>query len=241
MPPSTPPPHPSQGTGKTIFLIDATLSLQSTRFQVAAENLIVALIVSRLGFVSSLYARPQPTSQTLPDLSANSSLFFDLVALQAHSSTDNGSPVPQDMLAEVSFKKGGLNCALRREVALSPTIRTALAIGHLQLSVPRSAIRLSRFIDEWKADYLPGLEHTVQELVSDLRQGDAVSPSPTSAKPRILATHLQFSIGSCGVYLHVLPGTWLSWELMNVVAYFKLGLGVVPSRQLSAPFGLRFS
>lgn len=241
MPPSTPPPHPSQGTGKTIFLIDATLSLQSTRFQVAAENLIVALIVSRLGFVSSLYARPQPTSQTLPDLSANSSLFFDLVALQAHSSTDNGSPVPQDMLAEVSFKKGGLNCALRREVALSPTIRTALAIGHLQLSVPRSAIRLSRFIDEWKADYLPGLEHTVQELVSDLRQGDAVSPSPTSAKPRILATHLQFSIRSCGVYLHVLPGTWLSWELMNVVAYFKLGLGVVPSRQLSAPFGLRFS
>jgi hypothetical protein len=240
IPPSIPPPHPPQGTGKTTFLIDATLSLQSTRFQVAAEELIVALIVSRLGFVSSLYARPQATP-ALPDLSANSSLFFDLVALQAHSSTDNGSPVPQDMLAEVSLKKGGLNCALRREVALGLTMRTALAIGHLQLSVPRSAIRLSRFIDEWKADYLPGLEHTIHELVSDLRQGEAVSPSPTSSKPPISATHLQFSIGSCGVYLHVLPGTWLSWELMNIVAYLKLGLGLVPSRQLSAPFGLRFS
>ena len=241
IPSSIPPPHPPQGTGKTTFLVDATLSLQSTRFQVAAEKLIVSLIVSRLGFVSSLYARPHPTSQILPDLSANSSIFFDLVALQAHSSTDNGSPVPQDMLAEISLKHGGLNCALRREVALSPTIRAALAIGHLQLSVPRSAIRLSRFIDEWKADYLPGLEHTIQELVSDLRRGDAVSPSPTSAKPPSPITHLQFSIGSCGVYLHVLPGTWLSWELMNVVAYLKLGVGLVPSRQLSAPFGLRFS
>lgn len=241
IPSSIPPPHPPQGTGKTTFLIDATLSLQSTRFQVAAEKLIVALIVSRLGFVSSLYARPHPTSQTLPDLSANSSLFFDLVALQAHSSTDNGSPVPQDMLAEISLKRGGLNCALRREVALSPTIRAALAIGHLQLSVPRSAIRLSRFIDEWKADYLPGLEHTIQELVSDLRRGDAVSPSPTSAKPPTPIMQLQFSIRSCGVYLHVLPGTWLSWELMNIVAYLKLGVGLVLSRQLSAPFGLRFS
>ena len=241
IPSSILPPHPPQGTGKTTFLIDATLSLQSTRFQVAAEKLIVALIVSRLGFVSSLYARPQPTSQTLPDLSANSSLFFDLVALQAHSSTDSGSPVPQDMLAEISFKKGGLNCALRREVALSPTIRAALAIGHLQLSVPRSAIRLSRFIDEWKADYLPGLEHTIQELVSDLRQGDAVSRSPTSTKPPVSTTNLQISIGSCGIYLHVLPGTWLSWELVNIVAYLKLGVGLVSSRQLSAPFGLRFS
>ena len=238
--PSTPPPNLGQGTSKTTFLIDATLSLQSTRFQVAAEKLIVALIVSHLGFVSSVYARPPLASQSLLDLSVNSSLFFDSIALQAHSSADKGSPVLQDMLAELSFMKSGLNCALRREAALNPTIRTALAIGRLQLSVPRSAIRLSRFIEEWKADYLPGLEHTIQALVSDLRQGDAVSPSPASAKPSLPTTHLQFSIGSCGIFLHVLPGTWLSWELMDTVAYLKLG-GLVPARQLSAPFGLRFS
>jgi hypothetical protein len=239
--PSIPPPNLAQATSKTTFLIDATLSLQSTRFQVAAEKLIVALIVSRLGFVSSVYARPHLSSQSPLDLSANSSLFFDSIALQAHSSIDKGSPVPLDMLAEVSFMKSGLNCALRHEVALNPTIRAALAIGRLQLSVPRSAIRLSRFIEEWKADYLPGLEHTIQALVSDLRQGDAVSSSPKSAKPSLPTMYLQFSIGSCGICLHVLPGTWLSWELMETVAYLKLGVGLVPSRQLSAPFGLRFS
>ena len=238
---SIPSPHVTQGTWKTTFLIDATLSLQSARFQVAAEKLTVALIVSRLGFVSSAYARPHLGSQGLLDLSANSSLFFHSVALQAHSSADNGSPVPQDMLAEIAFKNSGLNCAFRREVALSPTIRAALAVGRLQLSVPRSAIRLSRFIEEWKADYLPSFEHTIQALVSELRQSDTVSSSPASSKPLIPTTHLQFSIGSCGVSLHVLPGTWLSWELIDTVAYLKLGVGLVPSRSLSAPFGLKFS
>jgi hypothetical protein len=236
-----PPPGLAQGPLKTTFLVDATLSLQSLRFQIAAEKLIVAFIVSRLGIVSSVYARPHLTSHGRPDLSANASLFYDSVALQARSSTDKGSPPPQDMLAEISLKKTGLNCALRHEVALNPTIRAALAIGCLQLSVPRSAIRLSRFIEEWKADYLPSFEQTVQALVSELRQEPTVPSSPTSIRDLIPITHLQLSIGSCGVFLHVLPGTWLSWELLDTVAHLKLGVGPVHSHQSSAPFGLRFS
>ena len=239
--PSIPPPQLAQAPSKTTFLIDATLSLQSLRLQVAAEKLIVAFIVSRLGFVSSAYACPHLTSQGRPDLSANSSLFFDSVALQAHSSTDKGSPIPQDMLAEILLRKTALNCALRHEVALNPTIRAALAVDRLQFSVPRSAIRLSKFIEEWKADYLPGFEQTIQALVSELRQGHAVPSSPTNAKHLVPTTHLQLSMVSCGVFLHVLPGTWLAWELIDTVSYLKLGVGVIHSRHLSALFGLRFS
>jgi hypothetical protein len=54
-------------------------------------------------------------------------------------------------------------------------------------------------------------------------------------------THLQLSIVSCGVFLHVLPGTWLSWEVLDTVAHLKLGVGLALSRQSAAPFGLRFS
>ncbi|KAH9985984.1 hypothetical protein BJV74DRAFT_946145 [Russula compacta] len=239
--PSISPLHLAQAPSKTTFLIDATLSLQSLRLQVAAEKLIVAFIVSRLGFVSSAYARPHLTSQGPPDLSANSSLFFDSVALQAHSSADTGSLIPQDMLAEILLRKTAFNCALRHEVALNLTIRAALAVDRLQLSVPRSAIRLSKFIEEWKADYLPSFEQTIQALVSELRQGHTVPSSPTNAKHLVPTTHLQISMGSCGVFLHVLPGTWLAWELIDTVAYLKLGVGVVHSRPLSAFFGLRFS
>jgi hypothetical protein len=238
---SIPPPQLAHGPLKTIFLVDATLSLQSLRFQVAAEKLIVAFIISRLGLVSSVYVRPHLIPQGRPDLSANVSLFFVSVALQARSSTDKDSPAPQDTLAEILLKKVGLNCALRHEVALSPTIRAALAVGCLQLSVPRSAIRLSRFIEEWKADYLPSFEQTVQALVSELRQEPAVPSSPTNMRDLVPTMHLQLSIVSCGVFLHVLPGTWLSWELLDTVAHLKLGVGLALSRQSAAPFGLRFS
>jgi hypothetical protein len=238
---SIPPPRLVQGPLKTIFLVDATLSLHSLRFQVAAEKLIVAFIISRLGLVSSVYVRPHLTPQGRPDLSANASLFFDSVALQARSSTDKDSPAPQDTLAEILLKKAGLNCALRHEVALSPTIRAALAVGCLELSVPRSAIRLSRFIEEWKADYLPSFEQTIQTLVSELRQEPTVPSSPTSMRDLVPTTHLQLSIVSCGVFLHVLPGTWLSWEVLDTVAHLKLGVGLALSRQSAAPFGLRFS
>jgi hypothetical protein len=53
--------------------------------------------------------------------------------------------------------------------------------------------------------------------------------------------HLQLSIGSCGVFLHVFPGTWLSWELLDTVAHLKLGVGLALSRHSAASFGLRFS
>jgi hypothetical protein len=238
---SIPPPHLAQSPWKTTLLVDATLSLQSLRFQVAAENLIIAFIISRLGLVSSVYVRPHLTPQGRPDLSANASLFFDSVALQARSSMDKDSPAPQDTLAEILLKKAGLNCALRHEVALNPTIRSALAVGCLQLSVPRSAIRLSRFIEEWKADYLPSFEQTVQALVSELRQEPTVPSSPTSMRDLVPTIHLQLSIVSCGVFLHVLPGTWLSWELLDTVAHLKLGVGPALSHQPAAPFGLRFS
>ena len=238
---SIPLPNHSQDLSKTAFLVDVTLSLQSLRFQVAAEKLIVAFIVSRLGLVSSVYARPHLTSQGRPDLFANGSVFFDSMALQAHSSTDKGLPAPQEMLAEIMLKKTGLNCALRHEVAQNPTIRAALAVGCLQFSVPRSAIRLSRFIEEWKADYLTSFEQTVQALVSELRQEPTVSSSPTSIGDTVPTTHLQLSMGSCGVFLHVFPGTWLSWELLDTVAHLRLGVRLTHSRQSRALFGLRFS
>jgi hypothetical protein len=238
---SVPSPHPTQGPWRPTFLVDAMLSIHALRFQIAAEKLIVAFIVSRLGFVSSVHARPHPNSQGRPDLSTNSSLFFDSVTLEACSSTDDGFPVPQDVLAEISIKKTGLSCVFRHELALNPTIRAALVVGCLQLSVPRSAIRLSGFIEEWKADYLPRFEQTIQALVSELQQEPAAHSSPKNVQRRIPTTNLQVSIGSCGVFLHVLPGTWLSWELMDTLPYLKLGIDAVHSRRLNASFGLRFS
>ena len=239
--PSLPTPQTSRSLWKRTLLVDVVLSLDGLRLQVAAEKLIVAYNVSHLDFVSSAYIRTHSGHHARPELSANSSLFLDSMSLEAHSSSDRDFPVPQHMLAEISTKKTNFNCTLRQEVTLAQTVRAALVVGSLQLSVPRSAIRLWKFIEEWKADYLPGFERTIQALVSELRQPPSTQSSPTTAPRKLPTTHLQFSVGSCGVFFHVLPGTWLSWELFDTLAYLKLGVGSAKSRRLSSSFGLRFS
>ena len=240
-PPSPPTPQAFQKLWKPTLLVDVVLSLDALRLQVAAEKLIVAFNVSHLDFVSSVYTRTHSGHPGRPEQSANSSLFLDSMSLEAHSSSDRDFPVPQHMLAEISVKKTNFNCALRKEVTLTQTIRAALVVGSLRLSVPRSAIRLWKFIEEWKADYLPGFERTIQALVSELRQAPSTQSSPTNTQLKLPTTHLQFSVGSCGVFFHVLPGTWLSWELFDTLAYLKLGVGTVKSRRVSSSFGLRFS
>jgi hypothetical protein len=239
--PSPSTPQTCQSLCKSTILVDVVLSLDALRLQVAAEKLIVAFNVSHLDFVSSAYIRIHSGHPARPELSANSSLFLDSMSLEAHSSSDRDFPVPQHMLAEISVKKTNFNCALRHELTLTQTIRAALVVGSLRLSVPRSAIRLWKFIEEWKADYLPGFERTIQALISELRQAPNTQSSPTNAQLKVPTTHLQFSVGSCGVFFHVLPGTWLSWELFDTLAYLKLGVGIVKSRRLSSSFGLRFS
>ena len=238
---SLPTPQASQSSWKPTLLVDVVLSLNALRLQVAAEKLIVAFNVSHLDIISSAYIRTHSGHPPRSELSANASLFLDSMALEAHSSSDRDFPVPQDMLAEISVKKTNFNCALRHEVTLTPTIRAALVVGSLRLSVPRSAIRLWKFIEEWKANYLPGLERTIQALVSELRQGPRTSSSPTNTQFKLPTTHFQFSVASCGVFFHVFPGTWLSWEVFDTLAYLKLGIGVVKSRRLSSSFGLKFS
>ena len=240
--PSPPAPQPSQSLWKKpTLLVDVVLSLNAIRLQVAAEKLIVAFNVSHLDFISTAYTRTHSGHPPRPEVSANASFFLDSMALEAHSSSDRDFPVPQDMLAEISVKKTSFNCALRHEVSLTPTIRAALVVGALRLSVPRSAIRLWKFIEEWKANYLPGFERTIQALVSELRQGPSTPSSPTNTQLKLPTTHFQFSVGSCGVFFHVFPGTWLSWELFDTLAYLKLGVGVTKSRRLSSIFGLKCS
>jgi hypothetical protein len=50
----------------------------------------------------------------------------------------------------------------------------------IKLHVPRSALRLYRFVEEWRQDYLPGLEATLNTLLSEYRASPPKSPrSPT--------------------------------------------------------------
>jgi hypothetical protein len=148
----------------------------------------------------------------------NHSLLFSNVVLRACAA---GVPEAQDqhVLASLSFEDGKSNAVLRQEQLSSMASRIALSIKALELSIPRSAMRLYKFAEEWRADYLPGLKKTMGAVVSEARRKPG-SPAPRKpSKP--VAINLNALFPSIRVSLQVMHGTWLAWEMVETVAFFR--------------------
>jgi hypothetical protein len=143
----------------------------------------------------------------------------------------------QDILASITFTVCKINSLARFESAMASQIRLVFSVEGFHFNVPRSALRLYRFAQEWRADFLPGIEATVKELLSELHKAPSkpLSPTPSRSTQRSPTLHLNGQIESFGVSLQVMHGTWLSWRLNNVIVYLK-SLGA-----LKKVFGLRLA
>ena len=200
--------------------IDVAFNLQRSSLRAATEKLIIEFRTSGLTAASSLLLEPS-TSDTVSagsTTSMNHSLLFSKVALRACAA---GVPEAQDqhVLASLSFEDGKSNVVLRQEQLSTMASRIVLSLRTLELSVPRSAMRLYKFAEEWRADYLPGLEKTMRAVVSEARRRPE-SPAPKkSSKP--IAIHLNALFPSIRVSLQVMHGTWLAWEMVDTTAFFR--------------------
>ncbi|TFY67887.1 hypothetical protein EVG20_g3774 [Dentipellis fragilis] len=221
--------------------LEISLSLQHFRVQAAAEKLIVVWRIGHIIFVTSALIRSQTFSYRHSDLSINTLMQFNSISLEAHSRPGKISPTAEDILASVVLRRGGVHAVLRQEPILSSTIRGAVSADEFLLSVPRSAIRLWRFIDEWRAEYTPGINATVEALSSEPKlklasNSSSLSPLPILQKKHP-AMHIQASLKSLRIRLHVMTGTWLFWELCDIVGYLRFSM--TSSRKSSRSFGLR--
>ena len=231
----TPSSKPARNCQDVVYS-DISVSFKRFRLQVAAENLIVVLGSSGLTIFSSAYLRK---AQGRWDISANTSLFLDSASVKARSSPEGQNPTARDALASAVVNGVKVNAVGRQEPFLSSTIRATLSVHDVRLSVPRSAIRLIRFVEEWRADYLPGIESMVYALLLEARKKPKAART-TRTTPRKLPTiQFQASLATLGVSLHIMPGTWLSWEVFNIVTYLRFTL--TSTRKLSRFFGLRLA
>lgn len=235
--PSPESPFP-RGDPELIYA-DVNVSLRHLRLQAAAERLILVYDASALTFASTMTLRSVIGPPRRWDISSNSSLVFDSISLAARSAMDSNA---QDILASFDISRIQLNSLIRVEPAASIHVRGTVAVDGIRLSVPRSAIRLVKFVEEWRGDYLPIMETTIAALLSEVRPttGPSKPTKPTrSSQKRPPIIQLQGTVSSIGVFLHVLPGTWLSWEVFNVVAYARYIL--TNSRTSSRSFGLQIA
>ncbi|THH30793.1 hypothetical protein EUX98_g3395 [Antrodiella citrinella] len=207
-----------------LYQLDVVLSSKSLRFKAAAERLIIEYKASGVTYVSTVLAKHVPNSRIAWDLSMNHTLSFAEIRLQACSVAEIARSKEYSVLASVAVTGGQLSIPLRRESSARPSARAVFLVEGIHFNVPRSAMRLYRFMEEWQADYLPGLQATAKALLSELGNGreKAISiSSHTSSQAMLPSLELHTSISSLRVSLQVMHGTWLSWEINKIMAYLS--------------------
>ncbi|KAG6845925.1 hypothetical protein H0H87_000731 [Tephrocybe sp. NHM501043] len=235
--PSNKPLHPSSSnTVSTRFVsIDMVFSLGHLRVQAAAENLVFEFGLSGVRGASSMFFHPQASGGQ----SMNHSLLFDKVFIRARSPSDMAKYIEQDILASLELASAKINTVVRIEPSSKTKLRLVFTLADVQFLVPRSALRLYRFVQEWRADFLPGIEATVSALLSELHSTPTKVSSPrlqraSSGRPSF---QVQGELSHVGIALQVMHGTWLSWEAINLTAYVNSS----SAPTLGYAFGLRLT
>ncbi|EGO25461.1 hypothetical protein SERLADRAFT_415036 [Serpula lacrymans var. lacrymans S7.9] len=210
------------------------VSLHKFQFQAAAENLIFEFGGSKLTMVSSTLSK-LALSTRIPDQSHSISILFDEVFLRARSKQKGLGPPNQDVLASLTFSKGKFNALARQDPSSNMLLRLIVSLDSICLAVPRSAIRLYRFVEEWRADFLPGMETTVQAFLTELKSTEAKPSSPLieGNTPDIRITGC---VSTIGISLQVMHGTWLSWDIHHMTTLLSSG---IRSTHLAQSFEIR--
>ena len=189
----------------------------SMNIHAGAENLTFEVIGSSLDFSSSSLTRLDIGAE-----SANGFFAFGDIHVRARSKGADTGIFEQDILASLALANGRIDAAQRHDLA-SKTLRIMFGLEEILVSVPRSAIRLYRFVEEWRADFLPGVEATAETLFSELKQNSMSTvskPSLARSAERLSSVlHVNGRIARLGVTLQVMRGTWLSWTVEDTTGF----------------------
>jgi len=210
--------HPSG-----IVLTEIIGSVHHLQIQAAAENLILVLGIHGLRASSAMLAMQKKS------LSGNTNILFDEVYLQARSPTNPSRASDQDILAVVAFSDGKSSVVSKSDLGSRTNLKVVFTLTSFKLHVPRSALRLYRFVEEWRSDYLPGIEATTKALLSEYKAAPQKPPPPStssiSSHGPLIQIHTQ--VEHFEVSLQVMHGTWLSLEMNKTMAYVHNNTGAL--------------
>lgn len=214
---NTPDDHPTQATTLLVSQTILVARVGNMNIRAGAENLTFEVTGSSMDFSFSSLVRPAMGME-----SASGIFAFGDIHVRARSKGTDTASSEQDILASLALTNGRIDAAQRHDPE-SKTLRIIFGLEEILLSVPRSAIRLYRFVEEWRADFLPGVEATAEMLVSELKQSSmsTVSKPSLARSAEQLSTilHVNGRIARLGVTLQVMRGTWLSWTVEDMTGF----------------------
>ncbi|KZT11041.1 uncharacterized protein LAESUDRAFT_741340 [Laetiporus sulphureus 93-53] len=228
---------PRIGTNGSNVNADVALSIESLTFKAAADKLVVIFSISNLQWASMILAK-LPVKLLESQCSMSHFLTVDESILRL-CSTDLSQPVQQSTLAFFMIEKGKMNVLFSQEHSTDPKIRAVCGSETVHLDVPRSALRLYCFLQEWRADYLPGMYSAFQDLLSELHEErQDASPHVANVNQQSLPDiHLHLSTTTVRVTLQVMLGVWLSWDIQRTLLYVTSSLDA--HRKKNRTFGIQ--
>jgi hypothetical protein len=219
--------------------LDLSSSFRRLRIQAAAENLIFEFGIENMQTTSTFNWESNTAIAQAPP--ANFSALFNEAYLRALSPRDASTRSDESILAFLAFTGVRLSGVSHQDLLSSISLQIILSIDSLRFSVPRSALRLYRFIEEWRADFFPGIEAALQELLVEIQKVPsrtiATIAPPSTPKPPNIQIHV--SIASFGVSLQIMHGTWFSWDVYQIIAFFQPSF--TPPHNVIREFGLQLA
>ncbi|CCM03589.1 uncharacterized protein FIBRA_05726 [Fibroporia radiculosa] len=219
-----------------IGYFEAALSVKSLTFRAAADKLALEFSISGLGVAyTSLHKDALATEGRN---STNFSAILDETAFRVCATKECCRTVEQKTLASLIIRRSKISLVVLQEWQLISRLEIVLGVDQVELNVPRSVLRTYRFVEEWRADYLPGIETAFQTLVSELGSDKPGSPSfrisQRGATPYI---QVHISLSSLRINLQIMLGTWLSWNVKRATAYLTSSVKFHQGRRCT--FGLQ--
>ncbi|KAG7098617.1 hypothetical protein E1B28_000539 [Marasmius oreades] len=191
---------------------DVTCLFRDLLVQAVAESLIFEFGATTF-HVSSAFLMQRERIQAM-----NHAIFLGSLFLRARSPSCSSKRSEHDELASLITSDLRISSVLQESLSGGDR-RVVAGIGAFRFTVPRSALRLYRFIEEWREDFLPGIESTMQALLAELERPQ------NKPKPPVRPTSSQYKIKvhlkEAGIYLRVMHNTWLSWEVCDAVGHVE--------------------
>lgn len=214
--------------------VHAVVLLKRLRLRAVAEKLTFEFGITGMRHSSNILVHFH-----LPKQLMNHSMLFSDMFVKARGTPSMAQPAENDDLASVMITDTMVSSVVRNENS-EQTLKIAFTVNALRFSVPRSALRLYQFVEEWRADFLPGIEATAQALMSEIQKPSGKAPRPLQSQslPKNLVLQVNGRLSRSGMYLRVMHDTWLSWEVNDTVVYLN-SLG--KARQTSYDFGVQLS
>ncbi|KAH7888759.1 hypothetical protein F5I97DRAFT_2055646 [Phlebopus sp. FC_14] len=230
-------PHPSQIRSAS-SQITILARIGDLNVRAGADNLTFEFGGSSLDFCSNTLSQPDAGTK-----SRASGFTFSNIWIRTRSKNADGD-VPasgQDILASLTFTNGKINIVYRQDLT-SSAICLVFVLEEILLSVPRSALRLYRFMQEWEADFLPAVDAAAETFMSELKGSENAltggKPSSWEPMPGPVSLQVNGHVSMLGVTLQVMRGTWLSWNIQETTGFTSSTSASLSKR--TNDFGLQF-